>query len=131
MNLYIKYINGQIIDHPVTYENLSMIYGQFDDQNIPTNYVKFKREVPTPVFQPYKYSEAVYVLVGDVVEEVYIIKDMTDEQKQAKIDLETSKKPYDSWVFDVDNCIWKAPVNYPNDGNKYSWNETNLTWDAI
>lgn len=131
MKLYIKCIDGQIIDHPVTYENLSMIYGHFDDQTIPTNYVKFKRGIFTPVFQPYKYSEAVYALIDDIVEEVYIIKDMTDEQKQAKIDLETSKKPYDSWVFDVDNCIWKAPVNYPNDGNKYGWNETNLTWDAI
>jgi hypothetical protein len=55
-----------------------MVYGHFDGDNIPTNYVKFKRAAITPILFPYKYTEAVYVLIGDIVEEVYLIKDMTD-----------------------------------------------------
>lgn len=38
-------------------------------------------------------------------------------------------KPYSSWVLNEDTCLWRSPVAQPNDGNRYSWNETNLTWD--
>ena len=131
MNLYIKCIDGQIIDHPVTFENLCMVYGHFDGDNIPANYVKFKRAAKPPILFPYKYTEAIYVLVGDVVEEVYLIKDMTDGQKQVKIDAALHEKLYDSWVFNVDKCMWQAPVSYPDDGNKYMWNEETQSWIAI
>jgi hypothetical protein len=54
-------------------------------------------------------------------------------------------QPYPSWVFekksikglDENNNIiiesysynWVAPVPYPDDGQKYVWNETTLAWD--
>jgi len=40
-------------------------------------------------------------------------------------------KPYQSWILNEDTCKWEAPVAYPTDGNIYTWNETNLTWDLI
>ena len=40
-------------------------------------------------------------------------------------------KPYNSWILNEDTCNWEAPVAMPTDGKKYSWNETNLTWDII
>ena len=40
-------------------------------------------------------------------------------------------KPYDSWVLNEDSCLWDPPVNYPNDGNEYIWNEENKSWDLI
>jgi len=40
-------------------------------------------------------------------------------------------KPYDSWVLNEDSCLWGPPVNYPNDGNEYIWNEENKSWDLI
>ena len=36
-------------------------------------------------------------------------------------------KPYLSWNLDG-NFIWQAPVEYPNDGERYIWNEENQTW---
>ena len=39
-------------------------------------------------------------------------------------------KNYPSWILD-ENLEWKAPVDYPTDGQKYNWNETNRTWDLI
>jgi hypothetical protein len=50
-----------------------------------------------------------------------------DESRDAFI----APKPYNSWILDEDTCQWKAPVNYPTDNKKYSWNEETLTWDAI
>lgn len=37
-------------------------------------------------------------------------------------------KPYPSWVLDEDTCLWNAPVVYPTDGKKYTWNETVVNW---
>ena len=40
-------------------------------------------------------------------------------------------KPFNSWVLNEDTCRWEAPVAYPQDDNKYSWNESTLTWDIV
>ena len=40
-------------------------------------------------------------------------------------------KPYASWVLDEQTCLWNAPVPYPTDGGRYTWNEANQTWDAV
>ena len=40
-------------------------------------------------------------------------------------------KPFNSWILNEDTCIWNAPVAYPTDDNKYSWNESTLTWDIV
>jgi hypothetical protein len=50
-----------------------------------------------------------------------------DEDRDAFI----PKKTYNSWILNEQTCNWEAPVAYPTDGKKYSWNETNLTWDLI
>jgi hypothetical protein len=47
-----------------------------------------------------------------------------DEDRDAFI----PPKPYTSWVLNEDTCLWEAPVAYPTDGQKYSWNEGNKNW---
>jgi hypothetical protein len=37
-------------------------------------------------------------------------------------------KPFNSWILNEDTCIWNAPVAYPQDGNRYQWNEETLNW---
>jgi len=50
-----------------------------------------------------------------------------DETRDAFI----PKKPFNSWILNEDTCLWNAPVSYPNDSNKYTWNESTLTWDIV
>ena len=50
-----------------------------------------------------------------------------DETRDAFI----PKKPFNSWVLNEDTCLWNSPVAYPNDSNKYTWNESTLTWDIV
>ena len=38
-------------------------------------------------------------------------------------------KPLDSWVLDEDTCQWKAPIDYPNDGKVYVWNDEVQQWE--
>ena len=40
-------------------------------------------------------------------------------------------QPFPSWNLDENTCIWNAPTPYPNDGNRYQWNEPTLTWNEI
>ena len=40
-------------------------------------------------------------------------------------------KPYASWTLDETSCLWQAPVAYPDDGERYVWDEENQEWDLI
>ena len=48
-----------------------------------------------------------------------------DEARDAFI----PKQPYPDWTLNEDTCRWEAPVAYPEDGQKYIWNETTQQWD--
>jgi hypothetical protein len=37
-------------------------------------------------------------------------------------------KQYPSWVLNEETCQWQAPIPYPNDGNKYAWDESTQSW---
>ena len=50
-----------------------------------------------------------------------------DEDRGAFI----SPKPFNSWILNESTCLWNAPVAYPNDGEKYTWNELTLSWDLV
>ena len=48
-----------------------------------------------------------------------------DEDRDAFI----PKKPFNSWTLNENTCLWNAPVVMPQDGKRYSWNETTKNWD--
>jgi len=48
-----------------------------------------------------------------------------DEDRDAFI----SPKPFNSWILNENTCLWEAPVAYPQNDNKYKWNEQTLSWD--
>jgi hypothetical protein len=50
-----------------------------------------------------------------------------DEQRNAFIPI----KPFNSWILNESTCNWEAPISKPNDGNRYNWNEENLSWDIV
>lgn len=37
-------------------------------------------------------------------------------------------KPYASWVLDEQSCLWNAPIEMPNDGKNYIWDESSQNW---
>ena len=44
-------------------------------------------------------------------------------------DLFVTPPPYASWIRE--GSFWKAPIEQPDDGNSYLWNEIEGTWDVI
>ena len=55
------------------------------------------------------------------------VGDTYDESRDAFI----APKPYNSWILNEDTCQWKAPVDYPKNGENYTWNESMQLWDKI
>ena len=131
MMLFIKVENNQTVNHPVTLENLQMIYSNFDIANPPDGYMPFNR-ADFPVGQgPYEVHQAEYVINGNVVNEVYQTRLMTEEEKQQQWDNMDAYKPYPSWVLNKEICIWEPPVPYPVTGEKYQWNEETQNWEPV
>lgn len=50
-----------------------------------------------------------------------------DEQRDAFI----PPKPFASWLFDEATCQWNAPIQYPNDGKSYQWDEPTTNWVEV
>ena len=40
-------------------------------------------------------------------------------------------KPYPSWILNESTWLWKAPVDYPTDEGRYTWNEETTSWDLV
>ena len=40
-------------------------------------------------------------------------------------------KVYNSWTLNEDTCRWEAPVDKPDDGKEYTWNEATTNWVEI
>jgi hypothetical protein len=50
-----------------------------------------------------------------------------DEDRDAFI----APKPFNSWILNESTCNWESPVAYPQNDNRYTWNESTLTWDIV
>lgn len=40
-------------------------------------------------------------------------------------------KPFDNYVLNEETCQWEPPIDMPNDGNLYIWDDINIGWIAI
>ena len=43
-------------------------------------------------------------------------------------DIFITPQPFGSWSLD-ENFDWQPPIEYPNDGKPYNWNENTMSWD--
>lgn len=40
-------------------------------------------------------------------------------------------KPYASWILDEATCQWGAPIDKPQDGKTYRWDEPTTSWVEV
>lgn len=40
-------------------------------------------------------------------------------------------QPFPSWVLDEETCLWEAPIPYPEDGGRYTWDEESTDWIEV
>lgn len=135
MNLYIQIKNGLPFEHPIMEDNLKKAFPDIDINNLPENFARFVR-VSRPVWGVYQINEGcTYEFVDGVYTDVWHIRDMTTEEKEAKQNL--TKQEWlntggpASWIFDENTCSFNPPVPYPNDGARYRWAEETTSWVLV
>lgn len=45
-------------------------------------------------------------------------------------DVFIAPKPFESWILD-ENFDWQPPIEYPDDGKPYMWDENTMSWIEI
>ena len=43
-------------------------------------------------------------------------------------DVFIAPQPFPSWILNIGTWTWEAPVPYPNDNKRYSWQEVTVSW---
>lgn len=131
-NLYIKISEtGEAIEHPLTEENLRYIYPDISPENIPQGYALFYK-TGMPEIEPFKvFVGTEYVKVYNYFEERWIVRDMTEEERNTLIDQIKQNKPFESWLWSDELSCWLPPIPRPEDGLQYRWNEETTSWKIL
>jgi len=117
MNLYIEIENGVPKNHPAFEDNLLQAFG-----SIPEYWEPFTRvERPTlSVYQILESQEAVYTKVNGIWTDVWLVRDMTAEEKTAKQQATitaSAEREYgtnwSAWVLDEATCKMVPPIPRP------------------
>ena len=117
MNLYIETENGAVKNHPALEDNLVQAFG-----SVPDRWEPFVRVVcPIPaVYQILESNEPIYTKVNGVWTDVWLLRDMTAEEKtvkqQAVITAYNSREQasnWSAWTFDEDTCTMVPPIPRP------------------
>lgn len=131
--LIIKMENGTPKNHPMLLENFVQCFPDVDVNNLPEDY-KFFERVERPRLGLYEVLDPptpVYTLIDNVVKDVWHVRDMTAEERQAKIDSIKLVPIHTGWIFSEENCAWEPPIPYPEDGKKYIWNDDTVYWEEV
>ena len=133
MELYIRIVDGQPVDHPILGENFRQAFPHIDTDNLPADFARFVRVPKPPLERVFQYisNEATYQWIDGVVMDVWENREMTDEEKAEKIAHARQYQPFPSWVFSEENCKWEPPVPLPEDispEKMYYWDEPTTSW---
>jgi len=101
-----------------------------EEEQLGINFLRTLYNEPSAVWKQTSYNTigGVHRLGGTPFRKNYAaIGDIYDEDRDAFI----PPKPFNSWILNQDTCIWNAPIPCPNNENKYTWNESTLSWDLV
>ena len=80
MELYIQIKNGQPYEHPILGDNFREAFPHVDVNNLPSEFARFER-TENPQNAGVKQIDCVrYEFVGDVVKDVWFVRDMTESE---------------------------------------------------
>jgi hypothetical protein len=117
MNLYIETENGAYKNHPAFEDNLIQAFGA-----IPTHWEPFTRvECPMPgIYQVLESNVPVYAKVDGVWTDVWLLRDMTQEEKTAKqqavitaFNEHEQAQNWSAWTLDEVTCTMVPPILRP------------------
>ena len=58
-----------------------------------------------------------------------VLKVLTEAEFNTDKEIEhQARKPYPSWVGNINTMSWEAPTPYPQDDKQYYWDEPTVSW---
>jgi len=132
MNLIIQIKDGNPFEHPIILSNFISAFPNVNIDELPPEFAWFER-VPMPEVSWHQEIIGLsYKWVGNIVKDVWEVREFTTEEKFDKQNFVKSRfsevfPNVKSWTFDEDRCGFVCPVAYPNDG-LYFWDENTLEW---
>ena len=131
-NLYIKIVDGKPFEHPITGDNLELVFPGIDLENLPEGFAKFQR-IPQPIPGVYELVEDCTYETNEsgTVYDAWVVRSMTAAEIAAKKSLvqqSFASLGYTSWTFNEELCKFEPPVEYPTDGNPYVWDQETISW---
>jgi hypothetical protein len=133
MKLYIQTQGGQPINHPAFEDNLLQAFATIPENWEP--FVRVEKPIPT-MYQVLEAEEPVYTKVNGVWTDVWLLHDMTAEEKAVKQQAAKDAwaampnySNYTAWTFDEAICEYQPPTPRPVDLDKnYFWQGTTSSW---
>jgi hypothetical protein len=131
MKLFILLEDGKPVNHPILESNFLENLSHLE----PHQYAEFIRR-PQPSLGVFEVYEGVrYDWVGNVIEDIHIVRTMTEEEKNQKreeaIEFWKDINGPLSWIFNPETCGHEPPIPYPSDGKHYRWVEEQLNWEEV
>lgn len=136
LELYIKIQNGLPVDHPQLKDNVLDAYELSDtDLDGHPDWLPFIRTEQPKAGIYEAVGGPLYIRDGNIVNEQWIVRPMTDEEKvikqnQRKFDWKNNGGPV-NWIFDEEKCSYVPPLPYPDDGAPYIWVQEVSKWIEI
>lgn len=135
MELYIRIVDGNPVDHPIFGDNFKEAFPDIDTDNLPAEFARFERvPMPSLVYATLNNPDPTYEWDGEAVKDVWDITAFTEEQiteKQEQVKTQWAKIKSSSWVFNEEKCEFEPPTPYPSDGNFYVWDEETVSWIKV
>jgi hypothetical protein len=121
-------LNNKVIEVLSVHNDVLKDSNGVEQENIGIDFLTKLTGYPVWKQTSYNTSGGVHKLNGTPLRKNHAGIGMTyDEDKDAFI----PKKPFNSWILNETTCLWESPVAYPNDGQKYNWNETIQNWELV
>ena len=127
MNFYIEIENGVTKNHPAFEDNLIEAFGAIPESWEP--FTRVKRPVPG-IYQIMDSDEPVYTKVDGVWTDVWLLRDLTAEEKAAKqqatrdaFNNRPQAENWSAWALDEATCKMQPPIPRPEpDPTKFEAN---------
>lgn len=129
MELIIRIEDGQPYGNPIFVSHMKLAFPDFVTDPLPQGYAFFDRR-PAPEMSMFQVIESSYVWDGDIVADMHVVRDMTQEEKDATIAELKKFPPTPGHVWNETEYKWEATPrpNPPETGGPYRFNPFIWQW---
>lgn len=127
MKLFIRIVDGQPFEHPIFEDNFKEAFPEIDIENLPSEFAKFERIV-MPSIKVFEIAELTYGWDGEVVKDIWNVRQMTPEEHQQKTkileseinaSMEINKLFVQEKISQTNGDVQSTWINYLNELNAW------------